>query len=48
MAGGRLEGKVILLTGIGGGMGRVTARLFAGEGAVVVAELHRLLASQRP
>jgi len=36
MAGGRLEGKVVLLTGIGGGMGRVTARLFAGEGAVVV------------
>lgn len=36
MGGGRLEGKVILLTGIGGGMGRVTARLFAGEGAVVV------------
>ena len=36
MAGRRLEGKVILLTGVGGGMGRVTARLFAGEGAVVV------------
>lgn len=36
MAGGRLEGKVVLLTGIGGGMGRVTARLFAREGAVVV------------
>jgi meso-butanediol dehydrogenase/(S,S)-butanediol dehydrogenase/diacetyl reductase len=36
MAAGRLEGKVVLLTGIGGGMGRVTARLFAAEGAVVV------------
>lgn len=36
MTGGRLEGKVVLLTGIGGGMGRVTARLFASEGAVVV------------
>lgn len=33
---GRLEGKVVLLTGIGGGMGRVTARLFAREGATVV------------
>src|SRR6478752_6265137 len=36
MTGGRLEGKVVLLTGIGGGMGRVTARLFAQEGATVV------------
>ncbi len=33
---GRLQGKVVLLTGIGSGMGRVTARLFASEGAVVV------------
>lgn len=36
MTGGRLHGKVVLLTGIGGGMGRVTARLFAREGATVV------------
>lgn len=36
MAGGRLEGKVVLLTGIGGGMGRATARLFAREGATIV------------
>ncbi|MFY9812145.1 SDR family NAD(P)-dependent oxidoreductase [Aquabacterium sp.] len=36
MANRRLEGKVVLLTGIGSGMGRVTARLFAGEGAIVV------------
>lgn len=36
MASGRLEGKIVLLTGIGGGMGRVTARLFAREGATVV------------
>jgi meso-butanediol dehydrogenase/(S,S)-butanediol dehydrogenase/diacetyl reductase len=36
MAAGRLEGKVVLLTGIGGGMGRVTAGLFAREGAMVV------------
>lgn len=33
---GRLHGKVVLLTGIGSGMGRVTARLFASEGAIVV------------
>jgi NAD(P)-dependent dehydrogenase (short-subunit alcohol dehydrogenase family) len=35
----RLEGKVAIITGAGGGMGRVAARLFAGEGArIVVAE----------
>ncbi len=33
---GRLEGKVVLLTGTGSGMGRVTARLMAREGASVV------------
>ena len=31
----RLENKVALLTGIGQGMGRATARLFAQEGARV-------------
>lgn len=36
MTSGRLGGKVVLLTGIGSGMGRVTAQLFAGEGATVV------------
>jgi NAD(P)-dependent dehydrogenase (short-subunit alcohol dehydrogenase family) len=35
----RLEGKVTIITGAGGGMGRVAAQLFAREGArVVVAE----------
>ena len=35
----RLEGKVCVITGAGGGMGRVASRMFAGEGAkVVVAE----------
>jgi NAD(P)-dependent dehydrogenase (short-subunit alcohol dehydrogenase family) len=35
----RLEGKVSIITGAGGGMGRVAAQLFAREGArIVVAE----------
>src|SRR5258707_15661647 len=33
----RLAGKVIFVTGAGGGMGRVAAEMFAAEGAEVVA-----------
>ena len=33
---GRLEGKVCVVTGTGGGMGRATALTFAREGALVV------------
>src|SRR3954470_20469949 len=34
--GGRLDGKVALITGAGSGMGRCAAELFAGEGAQIV------------
>jgi NAD(P)-dependent dehydrogenase (short-subunit alcohol dehydrogenase family) len=34
---GRLEGKVMLVTGAGSGMGRVATRVFAGHGAKVIA-----------
>src|SRR5688500_18731635 len=42
---GRLEGKVCVITGAGGGMGREAAIVFAGEGAkVCVADIDRELA----
>ena len=34
---GRLDGKVCVITGAGGGMGREAALVFAGEGARVCA-----------
>jgi NAD(P)-dependent dehydrogenase (short-subunit alcohol dehydrogenase family) len=37
MSQGRLEGKVCVITGIGGGMGRTAAQSFAAQGAKVVA-----------
>jgi len=33
---GRFDGKIVLITGIGGGMGRTAAQRFAAEGATVV------------
>ena len=46
-AGGRLDGKVALITGAGNGMGRVAAHLFAAEGArVVVADFDESLGSE--
>ncbi len=45
MSGGRLQGKVCLITGAGSGIGQATARLFAAEGAqVVVADVDDRLA----
>ena len=43
----RLEGKVAIITGAGGGMGRVAAQLFAAQGAkVVVAEFGEAAGSE--
>ena len=38
---GRLEGKVVLLTGAGQGLGAAAMRLFAREGAAVVGTARR-------
>ena len=44
---GRLDGKVCVITGAGGGMGREAAIVFTGEGAkVCVADLDRALAEE--
>jgi NAD(P)-dependent dehydrogenase (short-subunit alcohol dehydrogenase family) len=44
---GRLEGKVCVITGAGGGMGREAARLFTAEGArVCVADVSREAADE--
>ena len=43
----RLEGKVSIITGGGGGMGRVAAQLFAAQGArIVVAEFSEAAGSE--
>jgi NAD(P)-dependent dehydrogenase (short-subunit alcohol dehydrogenase family) len=44
---GRLDGKVCVITGAGGGMGREAAIVFTGEGALVcVADVDRKLAEE--
>ena len=49
---GRLDGKVCVITGAGGGMGADAAQLFTEEGAnVVVADVNgakRMLTSEEP
>ena len=44
---GRLEGKVAIITGGGGGMGGAQARLFAEHGAAVCVADNRLEAAEK-
>ena len=45
----RLEGKVVVITGAGSGMGRAAGILFASEGAkVVVADINAVGGKRKP
>ena len=44
----RFEGKVVLISGTGGGQGRVAALRFAREGAIVVGWTQTVRSTPRP